>query len=110
MCIAVMKGLRFANTKEWCFETWKLSHMGCAALLCGRFAVVQELRFEHEKRSDMGCVELLGCLFENFSNGIFRLRNFEIRAVPSCRMVDLLMLMNRVVRQRNIQILVVPSC
>ena len=49
MCIAVMKGLRFADTKEWFFETWKSSHMGCAALLCGRFTDVRELRFKQEK-------------------------------------------------------------
>ena len=37
-----MKGLRFAHTQESCFEAWKRSHMGCAALLCRRFADAQE--------------------------------------------------------------------
>ncbi len=50
MSISVMKGLRFAGTKESCFEAWKRLHVGCAALLCGRFADVQELRFKPEKR------------------------------------------------------------
>ena len=34
MGFAVMKGLRFADTQESCFEAWKLLHMDCAALLC----------------------------------------------------------------------------
>ena len=63
MGIVVMKGLRFVGTQETCFETWNSSHVGCAALLCGRFACVQELRFKTENRSDMGCDELQGCLF-----------------------------------------------
>ena len=48
---AVMKGLRFADTQELCFEAWKRSHMGCSALLFGRFAESQESRFLALKRS-----------------------------------------------------------
>ena len=48
-----MKGLRFADTQESCFEAWKRSHMGSSALLCGRFADSEESRFEAEKRSEM---------------------------------------------------------
>ena len=44
----VMKGLRFADTQGSCFEAWKRSHMGCAAMLCGRFADVQEYFFKPE--------------------------------------------------------------
>ena len=54
MGIADMKGLRFANTQESCFETWKCSHMDCSTLLCGRFADSQESRFQDSKRSNMG--------------------------------------------------------
>ena len=63
MGIAVMTGHRFAGNQESCLQTWKRSHMGCAALLCGRFADVQELRFKSENRSDMGCDEVHGCPF-----------------------------------------------
>ena len=44
MGIAVMKRLRFADTQELCFEAWKRSHMGCAALICGRFDDALESR------------------------------------------------------------------
>ena len=44
MGTAVMKRLRFADTQESCFEDWKRSHMGCAALIFGRFDDAQELR------------------------------------------------------------------
>ena len=71
MGIAVMIGLRFAYTQETCFEAWKRSHMGCAAL-CGRFADVQELRFKPEKRSDMGSAELQGGLFAEFQEWYFQ--------------------------------------
>ena len=42
---AVMKRLRFTDTQESCFEAWKRSHMGCAALICGPFYDAQESRF-----------------------------------------------------------------
>ena len=44
MGTAVMKRLRFADTQELCFEAWKRSHMGCAALICGRFDDALESR------------------------------------------------------------------
>ena len=40
-----MKGVGFAGTQESYFEAWKRSHMGCAALICGRFDDAQESRF-----------------------------------------------------------------
>ena len=51
MGIADMKGLRFADTQESCFGAWNSSHMGCAALLCGRFDDAQEPRIEVANRS-----------------------------------------------------------
>ena len=42
--VAVLKRLRFADTQELCFEAWKRSHMGCAALICGRFDDALESR------------------------------------------------------------------
>ena len=45
-----MKGLRFADTQESCFESWKRSHMGCTAMLCSRFADdAQESRIQGAK-------------------------------------------------------------
>ena len=52
MGIAVMKGLRFADTQESCFEVWKRSYMGFSALLCGLFADCQKWHFQAAKRSD----------------------------------------------------------
>ena len=58
MCIAIIKGLRFADTLESCFEVWKRSHMGCSALLLGQFADSQESLFQASKRSNMGSAVL----------------------------------------------------
>ena len=65
MCSEVMKGLRFANTQETCFEAWKRSHMGSAFLEGGRSAYIHEFCYQTAKRSDMDCVELQGCLFSD---------------------------------------------
>ncbi len=51
MINAVHKGLRFADTQESCFETWKRSHMGSSALIFGRFDDSQESCFQASKRS-----------------------------------------------------------
>ena len=67
-----MKGLRFADTQESCFEARKRSHMGCATLLCGRFVDVQELRFKSENLSDMCCDKLQGCPFANCQKWYFQ--------------------------------------
>ncbi len=133
MCSAVMKGLRFANnTQETCFEAWKRSHIGCSAMLCGRFADSQKSRFQASKRSNMGSAVLDGGrsayyheLFSScktFRYGLgrtarvsicdsqewdLRLRKFQIRAVPSCRRVDLFMLRNSVFTVQNVEIWVV---
>ena len=55
-----MKGLRFADTQESCFEAWKRSHWGCSALQCGRFADSQESLFRASKRSNIGSSVLEG--------------------------------------------------
>ena len=56
----VMKGLRFADTQESCFEACKSSHMACSALLCVRFADSQESRFQSSKRLNIGSAVLEG--------------------------------------------------
>ena len=112
-----MKGLRFTDTRESCFEAWKHSHMGCSALLCGRFDDSQESRFQASKRSNMGscflesgrcadihefcfqaanrsdmvCVELQRDLFAVCQEWHFRTPKVQIIASPSCNRVDLLM-------------------
>ena len=48
---AVIKGLRFADTQEFCFEAWKHSYIACSAILCGQFAYFQKSRFLALKRS-----------------------------------------------------------
>ena len=54
----IMKGLRFVDTQESCFEAWKLSHLTCFALLCDQFADSQISRFQASKRSNMGSAVL----------------------------------------------------
>ena len=57
---AVMKGLRFADTQELCFDAWKNSYIACSAILCGKFADSQKSRFLALKRSYTGCAVLEG--------------------------------------------------
>ncbi len=122
-----MKGLRFADTEELCFEAWKRSDIACSALLCGGFADSLESRFQaskrfymvsavvevgrsadiHEfffqaaKRSDMDCVLLQGGLFLIVKNAIFKSRKVQIIAVPCCKRLDLLLLTNWFDKVRN---------
>ena len=83
--------------------------MSCAVLLGGRFADVQEFCFQAAKRSDIDCVELESYLFVVFQHCIFRSRDVRIIAVPSCKMVDLLMLVNSSFRVRKVEICAVQS-
>ena len=53
-----MKGIRFADTQELCFEVWKHSNMACSAQLCGRFADSQKSCFQASKRSNMSSAVL----------------------------------------------------
>ena len=50
----------------------------------------------------MDCANCKGFYLLIVRNGIFRLRNFQIIAVPSCMMVDLLNLWNRVFKVLNV--------
>ena len=83
--------------------------MGCAALLYGRFADVVELRSNLKKRSYMGFGEMQVVYSRTVRNGISRLRNVQITAVQSCKIVDFLMLRNRVFKLTNVQICIVTS-
>ena len=110
MCSTDMKGLRFPNTQESCFEAWKRSYKGYSALLCGRFNDSQESRFrlrmssmgsaaleggrsddihifcfQAEKRANMDCVEVQGGQFDDSQEWHFQVRNFQIRAAPSSK-------------------------
>ena len=83
MDFPVMKGLRFADTQESCFEVWKCSHMRCAALLCGRFADAQESRIQPANRTKMGSAAPLVFNLLMLRNRLFRLQNIQMWAVPS---------------------------
>ena len=54
MGIAVMTGHRFAGNQESCLQTWKRSHMVCAALLRGRFDDAQKSLIQVAKRLNVG--------------------------------------------------------
>ena len=51
----------------------------------------------------MGSVVLVGGRFVIFRNYFFKLQNVQIKTVPSCKTVDLLLLGNKVSRVRNVQ-------
>ena len=95
MGIAVMKVLRFCDTKESCFETWKRSHMCFASLLCGRFADFRKCVLNVKNDQIWTVLNCKWVYLRIVRNGILRPRNVYIRAVPSIKMVDLLMLKNR---------------
>ncbi len=73
-----MKGLRFANTQQSCFEAWKRSYMGCFALLCGRFDDSQESRFQASKRSNMGSAVLQRGRSADIHGFCFQAENVQI--------------------------------
>ncbi len=103
MGIPVMKGLRFVGTQESCFETWNF-HIWVVLpwyvvdLLMFRNCV---LNLKYVKISAVPY--LLGVHLRIVRNGIFSLRNVQIRA-------NKLMPRNRVFRLRNVPIWVIPSC
>ena len=72
--------------------------MGSAVLEGDRSADFHEFCFQAAKFSDMDCVEVQGDLFAECQEWLLRLRNFQIRAVHSCKRVDIFMLRNRVPR------------
>ena len=100
-----MKILRFADFQETRLQASKLSNMGSALLLGRRCANIEEFCFQTAKHSVMGYAEIQGSLLLITRNDIFR-RNVaakrQIRAVPSSKGVDLLMLRNSVFSMRNV--------
>ena len=97
MVIAVMKGLRFHGTKKSCFENRKLSHIVFTALLCGQFADVQELGFNLKNVQIWVVLNCKWVYLRIVRNGIIRIQNVQIREIPSSKLIDYLMHMNRVV-------------
>ena len=83
MGIAVMKGIRFADTQKSSFEALKRSYMGCAELLCVRFAAAQEPRIQAANHSKIGSAVPAVFNLLMLRNRLFRLRNIEIWAVSS---------------------------
>ena len=73
-----MKGLRFADTQESCFEACNRSHMDCFALLCDRFDDSQESRFQDSKRSKMGSALLEIGLPADIHEFCFQAANVQI--------------------------------
>ena len=78
MFSAVMKGLRFVNTQESCFETWKRSYIDGKALQCGRIADSQKSRFQASKRSNMGSTVLEGGRSADIHEFCFQAANVPI--------------------------------
>ena len=85
-----MLGVLFAD------YTSKRSYMSSAILEGGHSTDIHEFFFQAAKHSDMEFVQLEGCVFAESQEWDLRLRKFQIRAVPSCKRVDLLMNRNNV--------------
>ncbi len=73
-----MKGLRFADTQELCFEAWKRSYNACSALQFGQFSDSQKSCFQSLKRTNMGSAVLVGGRPANIHEFFFKLQNFQI--------------------------------
>ena len=100
----LIKGLRFSDSQESRFEVWKRSYMASAVMHIWRFANVQELLFILQTVQEWTVPYWKGVYSLIVRNGVFSLRKNHIRAVTSCKMVDLLMLKNRVSRVQNTEI------
>ena len=100
---------RFAESQGSRLQVSKRSNMYSAGLEGGRSAHIHELCFHATERLDIDCIELQGVYLLIVRNGIFMLRNVQIRAVPSCKRVDLFMLRNSVFTVRNVEIWAVVS-
>ena len=90
MSNAVLKGLRFADTQESCFEAWKSSHLACSAHLCGRFVDSQKSHFQTLGRPYLGRGDPEGGRSADFPNYVFKLQNVLIWTVSKCKWVYLL--------------------
>ena len=95
---------RFVDSQESRFQALKRSKMGSAVLEVVRSADIHEFCFQADKRSDMDCVELHLGLFDDCQEWHFQVRNVQIRAVPSCMRVDLLMFRKSVYTVQNVDI------
>ncbi len=135
MCSAVIKGFRFGDIQESCFEVRKRSLVGCSALLFGRFADSQELCFQVPKRSnmirailevgrsadihefcfqaakcsDMACVELHGGLFYDCQELHFQVSKRSDNCSKICKWVDLLIFTKSGFRVPKVEICAVLS-
>ncbi len=79
-----MKGLRFADTQELCFEAWKLSYIASSALLCGQLVYSQKSRFLALKRSLTGSAVLEGGRSVLLTNSVFKQQNHQTWTMSKC--------------------------
>ena len=91
---SVIKGLRFVDTQELCFEAWKRSYIACSALLCGQFADSQKSRFQASKRTNMCGAVLEGGRPANIHEFCFQAANVLIWNVYNYKWVYLLIVTN----------------
>ena len=78
MGIAIIKGLRFADSKESLFQASKLFNICSPVQVSGRFADIQEFFFKLQNIQIINVSNCKKVYFLIVRNGIFRLRNDEI--------------------------------
>ena len=88
MCSSALLFGRFDDSQESRFQASKRSNMGSAVLEGGRSADIHEFIFQAAGLSDMDCVELQWFSLLIVRNGIFKSRNVQIIAVPSCKRIE----------------------
>ena len=98
---AVSQGCWFANAQETRIRFEKRSNMGNAVMKELQFDDAHEPRFQASNLSDTLSVIVHCFRFPYVWNFVFKLRNVQIRTVPSSKSVDLLMIRNRVNRVRT---------
>ncbi len=100
-----MKGLRFADSQESCFEGWKRSHMGFFALLFGRLLISRNRVFRLRNVQILLLLSWKMVVLLIFTNSVFKLQNVQIWTVSNCNGVYLLIVGNNILRSQNVQII-----
>ncbi len=109
----VMKGLRFADTQELCFEAWKLGNvriMLVQAFYVVNFLILRNRFFRLRNVQIMVVLSWKVVVRLIFTNSAFKLQHVRIWNVYNSKWVNLLNVRNGIFRSRNVQIITLPSC
>ncbi len=102
---AVMKGLRFADTQELCFEAWKLCIMLVQPFYVVNLLILTNRVFRLRNVQIWVVLSWKVVVRLIFTNSVFKLQNFQIWNVYNYKWVYLLIVRNGIFRSRNVRLL-----